>query len=91
MAERSLLSMAIDIDTETAALRDILGAYAGLEKLLRQRPGTDDDDPPLPMDRSELHGLIQLMNGGLHRQLELVEDTVRSLVATMRPGTAGTA
>lgn len=93
MAERSrsLLSMTLDINTETTALRDILGAYVGLEKLM-QRSGIEDD-PELPMNRAELHGLLRLMNGGLHRQIELIEDTVCTAVLALRtdpPLPAGT-
>ena len=82
MAERTLLSMAIDVNTETTALREILGAYAGLEKLL-DHCGTEDD-PELPIERAELHGLLRLMNGGMHRQIELMEDTVCTLVLALR-------
>lgn len=82
MAERTLLSMAIDVNTETTALREVLGAYAGLEKLL-DHCGTEDD-PELPLERAELHGLLRLMNGGMHRQIELVEDCICSLVLALR-------
>jgi len=85
MAERSLLSMTLDIDTETTALREVLGAYVGLEKLL-QRSGIEED-PELPMNRAELHGMLQLMNGGMHRQIELMEDCVRSVVLALRAST----
>lgn len=82
MAERSLLSMALDIHIETNALRETFGAYAGLEKLM-QRSGIEDD-PELPMSRAQLHGLLQLMNGGVARQIELMEDTVCTLVRALR-------
>ena len=82
MAERSLLSMALDINTEILALREVLAAFAGLQKLVECTG--DEEDPDLPLERAELHGLLSLMNGGLHRQAEMLEDTVCSLLLALR-------
>ncbi|WPB56653.1 hypothetical protein [Xylophilus sp. GOD-11R] len=76
MADQTLVSLARDAATEIAQLRDLLGAYVGLETLIEPHPDADD----LLVDRRQLGALLRLMNGGVHRQLELTESLVGSML-----------
>lgn len=76
MTDRSPMSLAREAVAEAVQLRELLQAYVGLEKLLA--PSTDGEDTELPLDRMELNALLRLMNGGLQRQIELVETAVEA-------------
>lgn len=76
MTDRSPMSLAREAVAEAVQLRELLQAYVGLEKLMA--PSTDGEDTELPLDRMELNALLRLMNGGLQRQIELVETAVEA-------------
>lgn len=76
MTDRTPVSLAREAVAEAVQLRELLQAYVGLEKLLA--PSPDGDDSDLPIDRMELNALLRLMNGGLQRQIELVETAVQA-------------
>ena len=86
MTDRTLLCLAQDSVTEAACLRHLLQAYVGLEKLLASAdPGHAEDMPP-ELERAELNAMLEVMNGGLHRQMESLETAVRTVLqAVERP------
>ncbi|QHI99326.1 hypothetical protein GT347_15885 [Xylophilus rhododendri] len=82
MAESTLATLTQSAITEVAQLRELLAAYTGLEKLL-------DPQRTAEPDRQELSTLLRLMNGGLHRQIELTESSLMSMQSALPIQAAG--
>jgi hypothetical protein len=83
MADRTFATLLHDCTTETAQQRDVLAAYEGLEKLM-----TCSADRGSPAEPHEVGALLRLLNGGLHRQIALLESSVETMGFALTP-TAG--
>lgn len=83
---RSAQSLTLQAGDETDSLRDVLRAYAALEKLIVP-VGTNDSNEVYPT-RSELSALVRVINDELHRRIDTVDTTLHAVRAALAQGGA---
>jgi hypothetical protein len=74
-------SLALQACDDTDSLREVLCAYACLEKLIV--PIEVSDTEQLNPTRSELSALVRLINDEMGRRIEAVDKTVQTMRATL--------
>jgi len=83
MADPCLMTLALDAETQTDRLRDVLAGCVGIERLLALR--VSDGIGISDLDRHELSCLLRFMNEGLARQVEAIGDSIRAVLEALRP------
>lgn len=83
---RSAQSLTLQAGDETDSLRDVLRAYAALEKLIVPA-GANDSNEVYPT-RTELSALVRVINDELHRRIDTVDTTLHAVRAALGQGGA---
>lgn len=79
----SIPALALQACDDTDSLREVLCAYACLEKLIVPTEVSDTEE--LNPTRSELSALVRLINEELGRRIEFIDKTVHAIRAALDP------